>query len=219
MDKIETELRDLFRTNLNTTHSLEAGTTATNLRITAHGLSTGDSVSNTTRSENYYVTVVDDNNLTVEASASQVGDSVTFLRFKKYYVGKIFALPVNYLPVLSVYGTKSKMAKVTNQTDQWMHQITIEAYINAFAKVSESELTNDVLQAQSLLKKLMEERDANGIAKANTIVGVLRRNIKGSNFLYTDDYEILYDFYNAKDAVYYRATLNINAAAQWVSRS
>jgi hypothetical protein len=62
----------------------EDGTTTTNIEITGHGLATGDAIVNTTRMDivndvlaSRRVTRVDDNNLTVEAVASQAeGDSI-----------------------------------------------------------------------------------------------------------------------------------------------
>jgi len=61
------------------------GTTTTNVTITAHGLVTGDHVTNRTRSNAVReVTVVDANNFTVDAVPSQtVGDTITFFTIPK----------------------------------------------------------------------------------------------------------------------------------------
>lgn len=65
--------------NNGTTHAAEAGTTTTNIKITAHGLSTGDHVVNRTRTAVRQITVVDANNFTVEAVTSQTnGDTISF---------------------------------------------------------------------------------------------------------------------------------------------
>jgi translation elongation factor P/translation initiation factor 5A len=62
------------------THAAESGTTTTNIKVTAHGLTTGDIVSNTTRGGGLaQVTVVDANNFTVQAVAGQTtGDNIQF---------------------------------------------------------------------------------------------------------------------------------------------
>ncbi len=61
-------------------HSAEVGTTTTNITWTAHGLSTGDWIVNTTRSNAVrQITKVDANNFTVQAVASQTsGDNITW---------------------------------------------------------------------------------------------------------------------------------------------
>lgn len=58
----------------------EAGTNGTNIKVTGHGLVTGDYITNRTRSNAVrYVTRVDDNNLTVDAVAGQTnGDTISF---------------------------------------------------------------------------------------------------------------------------------------------
>ncbi len=220
MNKVVVEIRDLLKTNLNTSHAAEAGTTVTNITITNHGLTGGDSIQNVTRGIVLIVQVVDANNLTVESVAGQTaGDTILFLRFRKYYAGKIFAIPTNYLPLLCIYGERSRLTNKSTSTDKWEFDLTIETYINAFMKVAETDLPNDVLQNQQLLQNLMEERDSQGIAKDTTILGQLRRHIKGQNYLYNNDIEIKYDFYTEKQHVYYKATMTLKGVAQFVLRS
>ncbi|MDD2657822.1 MAG: hypothetical protein PHD04_04170 [Candidatus Pacebacteria bacterium] len=62
-----------------TTSAAEVGTTTTNIKITGHGLSTGDHVINRTRSNAVRaITKVDNDNFTVEAVTSQTnGDSIS----------------------------------------------------------------------------------------------------------------------------------------------
>lgn len=62
------------------TNTALARTTTTNIKITAHGLTTGDHITNRTRSNAVReVTVVDADNVTVEAVPSQTtGDTITF---------------------------------------------------------------------------------------------------------------------------------------------
>lgn len=67
-----------------TSNAAEVGTTTTNIKITGHGLSTGDHVVNTTRGAVREITKVDNNNFTVEAVASQTnGDTITFFDTSK----------------------------------------------------------------------------------------------------------------------------------------
>lgn len=61
----------------------EVGTTSTNIKITAHGLATGDFIANQSRGGvTYKITVVDVNNFTTTAIVGQVsGDSVKFYKY------------------------------------------------------------------------------------------------------------------------------------------
>jgi hypothetical protein len=67
------------------THVAEVGTTTTNITWTAHGLSTGDWIVNTTRSNTArQITKVDANNFTVQAVPSQTnGDTITWFNISK----------------------------------------------------------------------------------------------------------------------------------------
>jgi hypothetical protein len=71
-------------TGYTSTAAAEAGTTATNITITGHGLSTGDLIVNTTRANaTRSVTFVNVNNLTVASIAGQTtGDSIRMYRSK-----------------------------------------------------------------------------------------------------------------------------------------
>lgn len=68
-----------------TTHAAEVGTNATNVKITAHGLSTGDHVINRTRSNAVRSIVrIDADNFTVETVTSQTnGDTISFFAVAK----------------------------------------------------------------------------------------------------------------------------------------
>lgn len=59
-----------------TTKTAGTDTTTTTLKITAHGLKTGDIVTNNTRSQTRYVTVVDVNTLTVASITGQTAGDV-----------------------------------------------------------------------------------------------------------------------------------------------
>lgn len=63
-----------------TTHPAEAGTNATNITITGHGLATGDYITNRSRSDAVReVTYVDANNVTVESVTGQTnGDTISY---------------------------------------------------------------------------------------------------------------------------------------------
>lgn len=206
------EIRDLLQTNLDTVHAAESGTTTTNIKVSAHGLVTGDVIVNTTRENaTRQITVVDANNFTVDAVTSQTsGDSITFHKFKKYYVGKIddkTVIPVNDLPLLSVYGETTDLVDVlTTSRDKWERRIVIQIFTSSFGQVTSAENSGDLL-AQKQIMDLMEELDQNATPKSTSIVGVLRRNIRLTYSLFNDNISINYDDYKLDKRMYFRGTL------------
>lgn len=98
-----------------TTHSAEAGTTTTNIKITAHGLSTGDWIVNRTRSNAVrQITKVDANNFTVQTVASQTtSDTISY--FAKTPTlgqeGLVDESTVDY-----VYNSDQKSIRASSQT-------------------------------------------------------------------------------------------------------
>lgn len=224
MQAILEELRDLMETNLKTSNTAEAGTTTTNIKVTAHGLITGDIIINASRSDaRRAITQVDANNFTVETVTGQTtSDTINFPKFKKFYVGNIDELPHNYLPALMVYGSETILdtPRLTLQTDKYIHKIHVKILTSAYLKVAEAEDVDFILQAQKQLKVLMEDRDTNGIPKATSILGVFRRNIRGTNYLYNND--IVIDYGEGKkvgDRLYYSATMDVSGVTQYTSRS
>ena len=66
------------------THAAEVGTNTTNIKVTGHGLITGDYVTNQTRDEIRSIIKVDNDNFTVETVVGQTnGDTITFFTIAK----------------------------------------------------------------------------------------------------------------------------------------
>lgn len=97
------------------TNAAESGTNTTNIKITAHGFSTGDHIINRTRSNAVReITVVDANNFTVESVASQTsGDSIS--HFKPATTSGIEGI-VDETTVAYVYNSNEKSVRATTST-------------------------------------------------------------------------------------------------------
>lgn len=214
-------LRDTLETNLNTTHSAESGTTTTNIKVTAHGLITGDEIINTTRSNtSRTITRVDANNFTVDAITGQTsGDSIKFLKFKKYFVGYVKNIPLNYLPILMVYPQNAEAGRRTTGTDQWQRNIIVEIVTNAYGKINIAEDSDQAMQAQKQLWDLIEEVDANNIFKSTTVLGILQRNLTGSRFLYHTVEGWEYNTEETSGLLTSHAKINIRTVSPFVLRS
>lgn len=215
MYKILQEIRDYLAANLLTAFTAGGTTTTTNLNLTAHGLIVGDIIYNVTRAATRRViAVVDANNVTVESVTSQAaGDTIQIPHYKYFYVGKVHKPPINYLPVLMVYGNSTDLLTKATNKDTYTFNISIEIVTNAFQQI---DAVNDVednskeLQAQKEIWEKMEGRDINGIPKADSIVGVLRRNITGLNYLFNNEISISYETENTSGTINYRGILTLS---------
>lgn len=221
MDLVELEIRDLLVSHLVTSHVAESGTTTTNIHITSHGLVDGDNLINVTRGNaKRAVTIVDVDNVTVDTVANQTtGDSITFPKIKRFYVGKLDpqSIQLNLLPLASIYGTRTSLVSMATQADKYAFDLTIEVYINTFTKVAEADVINDVLQAQKTLKLIMEERDGTTNKPiASSLLGCLRQNIRGTHFLFTEIDSIEYD--RAVGTTFMKATLKLKATQSYQPR-
>ena len=212
MFEVLKEIRDNLRSNLDVSHTAVSGTTTTNIKVVAHGLQNGDNIVNTSRSNaKRAITVVDADNFTVDAITGQTaGDSITFEKFKHYYVGDINDnVPVNYLPILCVYGNATTIQQKSTVTDRWMFEVTIDAFTNAFKNASLSDLTDDILAGQQELQDLFEKRGSNHAPLSTTVLGIVRKYIQGNNYLYNDDIVITYNRHMIAGKTFYKAEMKL----------
>jgi hypothetical protein len=98
------------------TDLMEAGTTTTNVTATAHGLSTGDHITNRTRGNVVrQITKVDDDNFTVEAVTGQTNGD-TFSKFATSKTSGVEGL-VDETTVDYVYNSNEKSVRATTSED------------------------------------------------------------------------------------------------------
>lgn len=223
MYDILNEIRDLIEASAVATATAAASTSSTSLVITAHGLVDGDTIINVTRSNaRRTVTVVDENTLTVDTVTSQTaGDTISIPKFKYYYVGKPSQPPISDLPILSIYGISTTLLTRATNKDTFQFEIAIEAVFNAFQEINAEngiEASSD-LQAQKRLWQAMEERDVNGVPVASSVLGILRRNITGSKFLFNNEIVINYETENENNTVLYKATMTLSLTTSLNLRS
>lgn len=138
--------------------------------------------------------------------------------FKKYYVGRVREVPVNYLPVLMVYGVSTEMPRSTTGRDKYEHTIIVEILTSAFAKINTAEDADKIMQAQKQVWDLMEDRDANNVPKTTSVLGALRGILTGTRYLYQNAYVIEYEQETVDDRVYFRGRVTLKATSQFNSR-
>lgn len=141
--------------------------------------------------------------------------------FNKYYCGYVSKPPMAYLPVLCVYAIKTEQTRMSTNTDKWEFTIGIKIYTSAFEKIDavEDVETGKILEAQKQIVQLMEQRDSGGVATTGSVLGVLRRNIQGTNYQYTIEDLIEYNQENIAGTMYYSGTMTLRAVSNFTSRS
>lgn len=139
---------------------------------------------------------------------------------KTFYQGEIdFDLvPKSYLPAAMIFGTNTDHNAHGTAKDQSIYSITIRVVLDVKAYFSESG-TGDTIKAQEALQDIMEERDANGVPLETTVLGILRRNIRGTNFLFSNRMNISYSKMRTGEFFYVSADLTMTATTDLVSRS
>lgn len=114
-------------------------------------------------------------------------------KITKYYNGfvELAALPKNYLPVLMVYREKTNQFHRGTQKSQATYTIHIRIIKSMFAQFTTAGI-DDTITAQEELTDLFEKRTTAGICDSDTVIGTLERNIKGTNYLYLDNFNVDY---------------------------
>lgn len=151
----------------------------------------------------------------LDGNVSTTYETVTYSP-KKYYVGNIRTekLAHAYLPAIMVYGTEENMTAsgLTTARDRYEYLVRVKLVIGVLDHVASAGVESDkILEAQRILRLLMAEKDANGVATSGSVLGILRRNIVGTNYLYHKDIQITYDEENIEGTMYYQAIMTLQA--------
>lgn len=143
-------------------------------------------------------------------------------QFNKYYVGRVAFPPKAYLPALMVYGLQTELdsERTTTSRDRYSYRIRVEILVNIYkyANVAGTE-ADDIMNVQEAVRQKMEKRTTNGIPDATTVLGVLRRNIAGTNYLFNNDITIDYEEDQVDGTVYFRGILTLSATTKYAPRS
>jgi hypothetical protein len=114
-------------------------------------------------------------------------------KFKKFYLGKIENIPLNYSPVLMIYPKDVSIDRGhTTCADKVLYQIEIKIVVDCHGKSNLKENLEEELEAQVKLWELIEKREADNSYSDDCIIGILRKNIRGKNYLMNDG--IVVDF-------------------------
>jgi len=138
-------------------------------------------------------------------------------RIKSFYQWEVALVPRSYLPALMVIGRSTRQAARGTAKDQVTYDVTIRVIADLVKEFTEAG-TSDIIKSQETLADLMEERDSNGLASATSVLGILRRNIRGTNYLFHNDYTITYNMIQRNGFFYVAADMNFTLTTDLVLR-
>lgn len=150
------------------------------------------------------------------ALRNRLADKIT-----TFYVGKTSHLATNEMPVLMIFPEVTTLLseRLSTSRDRYNHAVRIVVYINAYEHAKAEGLTpDDVLQAQKAVVELVEGRESDMTPKNTSILGVLRENIVGTDFLYNNDVEITYDSENINGTYFMKAEITLSAVSKYTNR-
>jgi len=136
---------------------------------------------------------------------------------KQYYQGEVVVVPQSYLPALMVFGNSTEVVAKSTAKDQYKYNITIRVVIDLKLYLSEAG-TGDTIKAQQAIINLMEERNTDGTLKANTVLGTLRDNVRGTDYLFNNDINIEYKTIQRGEFWYYQSDCNLTATTDLLTR-
>jgi len=136
---------------------------------------------------------------------------------KAYYQGEVAVVPQSYLPALMIFGRSTNVVAKSTAKDQYQYNITIRVVIDLKKYLSESG-TGDTIKAQEALINLMEERNSDGTTKAATVLGALRDNVRGTQYIFNNDITIEYSTIQQGEYFYYKADCNLTATTDLLTR-
>ena len=148
--------------------------------------------------------------------------------FKGYYIGNVRTenLPKDYLPALLVWGTQTRLLseQLTTARDKYAFDISIKVVVDALLQAKQSEPKNATdseiieLQAQKTLYNLVEERDTDMKPIATSILGLLRSNVQGVDYLFSNEIVVNYEEENVNGAIYHTALLTMQNVTRYNTR-
>ena len=126
-------------------------------------------------------------------TAMQTTFSTSFVR---YFTGKVVLVAQDDMPILMVYPISTSQKHSGTLRDNAEYRLAVEVRLNVKSYLDNTNGNTDKLDTLEALINLVENRDAQGTAEADTIIGILNANLTiGDRVLYTDDMDVQYEQY------------------------
>lgn len=136
---------------------------------------------------------------------------------KTYYRGEVIVPARSYLPCLMVFGNSTEIQAKDTCNDTFEYNVTIRI-VSDIMKYVDEKGTGEVIKAQDYLIDAMEGRNEDGTLRCDTVLGALRANLRGKNFLYSSDVRAEYRAIQTGEFFYIKAELQLTAVSDSVKR-
>jgi hypothetical protein len=138
-------------------------------------------------------------------------------KITSYYKGEVIVPPKSYLPALMVIGNSTNVVAKDTCNDQFEYDITIRVVVNVMEYVSDRG-TGEVMKAQEDLINIMEARNEDGSLASDSVIGVLRANVRTNKFLYNNDITAEYRAIQTGEFFYVQAEVSLSAVTDLIPR-
>lgn len=142
-------------------------------------------------------------------------------RCAAYYAGDVGIPYQATFPVLIVRENSTKHSRPSTSKDQYVHSLSILVITSIVASFKEVGITDLIIKHRETLRLIMEEKDASGAPKTDTVLGTLMKqaNISGTNFVYNMNASINYRVPAPEGTLLVAAELTIESITNLVLRT
>lgn len=134
-----------------------------------------------------------------------------------YYKGEVVLPAKSYMPCVMIIPVSTSVVAKSTAKDQFEHVVTIRV-VHDIKKFFKEAGTGTTIAATAELANIMEERESNGTLKSDTILGILRANIKTDDFLFNNDITIEYAVIQQGEFFYTQAEMELTATTDLLTR-
>lgn len=139
-------------------------------------------------------------------------------KIKTYYHGEVALPPKSYIPCLMVFGTSTRLIAKSTAKDQLEYDILIRVVIDVNDHFKEKGVKEEKISAMEQIIDLMEERNSDGTLKNDTVLGTLRDNVTGTDYLFNNNVEITYERLQSGEYPYVKADMSVTAITDLIQR-
>lgn len=138
-------------------------------------------------------------------------------RIKTFYIGEVAIVPQSYMPALMVIPNSTSVIAKSTAKDQYEYNITVRVVIDLKKFLSTSG-TGDTIKSMQEITKIMEERNSDQTLKDDTVLGILRANIRGTDYLFNNNITINYDVISTGEWPRVQAECELTAITNLLTR-
>lgn len=131
-------------------------------------------------------------------------------RYDTLYVGEVTLPAKSYMPAVMIIPQQTVKEHVSTACDRYVYTVLIRVVVDLKSFFDEAG-TGDTIKSQEALMKIMEEREANGVPKGDTLLGILGDvdNIRGTNYIVLNPLTVSYEVIGGGEFPYVKAECEV----------